>query len=114
MELTIKQESESGGGGRVTITLAGGVTVSEVEEMKAALVSGLAACRELLLDVGAITATDPALLQLIFSARLSAERMGKKFALGGFSAAFEKTAGAAGFLPEGGGKNTGVHALWKE
>jgi anti-anti-sigma regulatory factor len=114
MELTKTQDSESCEGSRVIITPAGGVTVNEVEELKAALVSALGACGDLLLNVGAITATDPTVLQMILSTRLTAERMGKKFALSGFSAALERTAEAAGFLPEDGGKNKGVHALWKE
>jgi anti-anti-sigma regulatory factor len=114
MELTIMQGSESIEGNKAVIILAGGVTVSEVDELKAALFSAMAATGELLLDVGAITATDPALLQLILSTRLTAERAGKKFELSGFSAALDKTAGAAGFIPEDDGKNKGAHALWKE
>jgi len=114
MELTIKQDSSSGEESRVVIILVGAVTIGEVDELKAALVSALAATGELLLDVGAITATDPALLQLILSTRLTAERGGKKFELSGFSAALDKTAGAAGFIPEDDCKNKGAHALWKE
>jgi anti-anti-sigma regulatory factor len=98
MELTITQGRAAGAENRVIITLAGVVTIGEVDELKVSLVNALAACGELLLDVGEITATDPALLQLIHAACCTAGNEGKKFVLvGEFSAAFQETACAAGF-----------------
>jgi len=115
MELTVTKCKAAGEDNRVIIALVGSATIGEVEKIKAALLDAFVECKDLVFDVREITAADPALLQLIHSARCTALHAGIRFSLAGeFSAAFHEAVLSAGFLPEDTGSNRNVQILLKE
>jgi anti-anti-sigma regulatory factor len=82
---------------RAVVTLAGSAAVNDGGELKAALLGGLAS-DELFLDLGGLTAADSAILQLVLSARRTAEATGKRMLLSPEpSVEFIEAARAAGF-----------------
>lgn len=93
--MTIRDNPE--GLTRAVVTMAGNAAVNDGEELKAALLGGLAA-DELFLDLEGLTAADTAILQLVLSARRTAEATGKRMLLSPEpSVAFVDAARVAGF-----------------
>ncbi len=100
MELTTTLRESADEPTTAVIGLAGSATIMDGGELKETLVGALAAAERVLLDVGGITEADVSVLQLLCSARRTAEEAGRKLALApGASGAFTVVAIAAGFSP---------------
>ena len=73
--------SGSGGGEDGRLALSGRLTINEAETVRDELLRHIAGCDKLTIDDGGLEAVDVAGLQLLISARRSAERAGKAVGL---------------------------------
>ncbi len=114
MELTMTLHEAAGEPTLAVIGLAGSVTIRDCGELKEALVGALAAADQVLLDLGGIAETDPSCIQLLCSARRTAEEAGRELSLAPkLSDTFIDAVLAAGF-PSVGCFETGGSPLREE
>ena len=98
-----------------TLELSGRLTINEAEMTRDQLLRGLADCQRLTLETARLEAVDLAGLQLLISARRSAEQVGKAVRLAAApKGALLRALIDAGLLPvEGNGKQDVNHdAFW--
>ncbi len=98
-----------------SVALAGRLSINEAEAIRDDLRRALAACRRLTVDTSGLETVDSAGLQLLISARRSAERAGKTFRLAGPpQGAFRAALMAAGFCSaeDNGQPDLGQDVFW--
>ncbi|RII28335.1 MAG: hypothetical protein CXR31_00075 [Geobacter sp.] len=78
MRLTVTDKERQDGSLATTLVIEGPVTIRQVDELKVVLVATLTEAESVRLDLSGVTATDPAFLQLLVSARLTAARSGRE------------------------------------
>jgi anti-anti-sigma regulatory factor len=102
MEANIRIVETGGGQRQADVAPSGRVTVRTAGELKAILAGALAVADMVRLDLSGITDADSAALQLLLSARKSAEESGRRIVLSPKpSAAFTDEARTAGFNATG-------------
>ncbi len=113
---SVDSASDSGAAaGDGPLALTGRLTINEAETVRDALLNHMARCDTLTLDLGALEAVDVAGLQLLISARRSAERAGKTLRLAAApGAALLEALTAAGFcsVEDGGQPQAGQDGFW--
>jgi anti-anti-sigma regulatory factor len=103
--------STEGSEGRVR--LQGSLTVRDAKQVHGLLQDAISASREVEVDVREVSSVDVSIIQLIASARKSAEQCGRKLVLlTGSSGAFEATLAKTGFLGDDGACRDADEAFW--
>jgi anti-anti-sigma regulatory factor len=93
----------SAGDSEGRVRLQGSLTLRDAKQVQGLLQDAISASREVEVDVSDLSGIDVSIIQLIVSARKSAEQRGRKLALAtGSSSAFMATLAKAGFLGDDG------------
>ncbi|MBR0830216.1 STAS domain-containing protein [Bradyrhizobium manausense] len=93
----------SAGGSEGRVRLQGSLTLRDAKQVQGLLLDAISASREVEIDVSDVSSIDVSIIQLIVSARKSAEQRGRKLALATESnGAFRATLAKAGFLGDDG------------
>ncbi len=95
MSLTRKEED-----GCVIVKIEGAISVVEAESIRDELMACLDIYDGLSLDLEGVSAIDTAGLQLLYSARISAQSAGKSFAVSNVSSDVQEAVERAGMKPE--------------
>jgi len=92
---------------RAIIGLEGALGVREAKSTKQRLEQAIAASTAIEIDVSNLSGIDIATLQLLISARRSAEKLGKTLTISGESKIFEEFLVQSGLMPPGGEHRAG-------
>ncbi|MGW1420917.1 STAS domain-containing protein [Bradyrhizobium manausense] len=85
------------------VRLQGSLTLRDAKQVQGLLLDAISASREIEIDVSDVSSIDVSIIQLIVSARKSAEQRGRKLTLAtGSSGAFRATLAKTGFLGDDG------------
>jgi anti-anti-sigma regulatory factor len=95
------------------VQLQGSLSLRDARRLHGLLQDAISASREVQVDLREVSAVDVSIIQLIASARKSAEQRGRKLTLvTGSSGAFEATLAKAGFLGGDGTCRNTDEAFW--
>lgn len=95
------------------VQLQGSLTLRDAKQMQGLLLEAISASREVQIDVRDVSEIDVSIIQLIISARKSAEQRGRKLVLvTGPDGAFRAVLARAGFLGDGGARRHADEEFW--
>ncbi|MBR0716898.1 STAS domain-containing protein [Bradyrhizobium liaoningense] len=105
--------SISAGESEGRVRLQGCLTLRDAKQVQGLLLDAISAYREVEIDVSDVSSIDVSIIQLIASARKSAEQRGRKLSLAtGSGGAFRATLAKVGFLGDDGACRHADEEFW--